>query len=199
LKELTGHYVNYVKQVSPSMQHLLPEELFRLYAVSARYPRELARQVPWTELQPGVYECRRGTDVIRILVPGELPQSTNNALLHLFSAAPEQVKYGAEHYQLRSGETSTLLRRLFEMYKKEGLVMPYTMEDFRRDYVREHLKDLTPEELLEAVPLEKRLEGLSVEDLLKRVPVEKRLEGLSIEEIEAVLKRLKGGDPSTSQ
>ena len=30
LKELTGHYVNYVKQVSPSMQELLPEDLFRL-------------------------------------------------------------------------------------------------------------------------------------------------------------------------
>ena len=33
--------------------------------------------------------------------------------------------------------------------------MPYTMEDFRRDYAREHLKDLTPEEILEAVPVEK--------------------------------------------
>jgi len=30
--------------------------------------------------------------------------------------------------------------------------MPYTMEDFRRDYAKEHLKDLTPDE---------RLEGLS--------------------------------------
>src|SRR5712692_2455901 len=32
LKELTGHYVNYRKQVSPSLQRLLPEEQFRLYA-----------------------------------------------------------------------------------------------------------------------------------------------------------------------
>jgi hypothetical protein len=30
LKELTGHYVNYRKQVSPSLQSLLPEEAFRL-------------------------------------------------------------------------------------------------------------------------------------------------------------------------
>src|SRR5271170_309088 len=42
LKELTGHYVNYRKQVSPSMQDLLPEEQFRLYAVSARFPQNLA-------------------------------------------------------------------------------------------------------------------------------------------------------------
>src|SRR5262249_27511960 len=38
LKELTGHYVNYRKQVSPSLQQLLPEEEFRLYAVCARFP-----------------------------------------------------------------------------------------------------------------------------------------------------------------
>src|SRR5438034_8942594 len=65
LKELTGHYVNYRKQVSPSMQQLLPETDFRLYAVCARFPHNLAGQVAWAELQPGVYECRRGTDVVR--------------------------------------------------------------------------------------------------------------------------------------
>src|SRR5438477_6428829 len=68
LKELTGHYVNYRKQVSPSLQQLLPETDFRLYAVCARFPHNLAGQVAWVELQPGVYECRRGTDVIRVVV-----------------------------------------------------------------------------------------------------------------------------------
>ena len=33
LKELTGHYVNYRKQVSKSLDNLLPEEELRLYAV----------------------------------------------------------------------------------------------------------------------------------------------------------------------
>src|SRR6266699_4454307 len=47
LKELTGHYVNYRKQVSPSLQQLLPEEEFRLYAVCARFPRNLASQSEW--------------------------------------------------------------------------------------------------------------------------------------------------------
>ena len=88
---------------------LLPEAMFRLFAVSARYPRELARQVPWVELQQGVYECRRGTDVFRILVAGELPQSANNALLHLFSASTEQWGYGTRHYRQRSADTSTLI------------------------------------------------------------------------------------------
>jgi hypothetical protein len=30
--------------------------------------------------------------------------------------------------------------------------MPYTMQDFRRDYVKEHLKDFTLEERLRDVP-----------------------------------------------
>src|SRR5688500_9098200 len=35
LKELTGHYVNYRKQLSPGKQPLLPEGAFGLYAVCA--------------------------------------------------------------------------------------------------------------------------------------------------------------------
>src|SRR5437588_3192723 len=42
LKELTGHYVNYRKQVSRAAQPLLPEGAFRLYAVCSRYPQNLA-------------------------------------------------------------------------------------------------------------------------------------------------------------
>jgi hypothetical protein len=141
LKERTGHYVNYRKQVGSPAGELLPEGEFRLFAVTARYPHNLAGQVTWAPVQPGVYECRRGTDVIRVLVLGQLPRSENNALLHLFSASQDQVRYGAEHYRQRSEETSTLLNRLFEQYRKEGVQMPYTMEDFRRDYVKEHLKD----------------------------------------------------------
>lgn len=51
------------------------------------------------------------------------------------------------------------------------MAVPYTMEDFRRDYVKEHLKDLTPEE---------------------------RLEGLLPEEIERYLQRLREVSASSS-
>jgi hypothetical protein len=60
--------------------------------------------------------------------------------------------------------------------------MPYTMAGFRRDYVKEHLPDLTPAE---------RLEGLPLEEILKAVPPEERLKGLSAEEIERYLQRLR--------
>lgn len=36
LKELTGHYVNYRKQLCDRGQPLLPEDQFRLYAVCSR-------------------------------------------------------------------------------------------------------------------------------------------------------------------
>jgi hypothetical protein len=54
-----------------------------------------------------------------------------------------------------------LLDRLFEGYQREGLTMPYTMEDFRREYIKEHLKDLT---------LKERLEGVSAKEVLKVLP-----------------------------
>jgi hypothetical protein len=42
LAELVGHYVNYRKQCSPSLDELLPENDFRLFAVCARFPQNLA-------------------------------------------------------------------------------------------------------------------------------------------------------------
>jgi hypothetical protein len=79
LKELTGHYVNYRKQVS--LDKLLPEEEFRLYAVCSRFPSQLAKGAGWTRLQAGVYECRRGSDAIRVVVLRRLPQTEHNAVL----------------------------------------------------------------------------------------------------------------------
>jgi hypothetical protein len=145
--------------------------------VVAGYPQNLAGQAGLTEVRPGVYDCRRGTDVIRVLVAGQLPRTENNALLHLFSASEEQLRYGRAHFRQYSDETSTLLHRLFEMYQREGIDMSYTMEDFRREYVKDPLKDLTPEE---------RLQGLSLED---------RLKGLTPEERAELLKRLQGEPP----
>src|SRR5262249_44733174 len=84
LKELTGHYVNYRKQVSPAEAALLPETDFHLYAVCSRYPHNLANEVNLQPVRPGVYECRRGSDVIRVIVAGRLPRTEANAMVHLF-------------------------------------------------------------------------------------------------------------------
>jgi hypothetical protein len=197
LKELTGHYVNYRKQLSPGQAPLLPEDQFRLYAVCSRYPHNLAGAVPWEELQPGVYRCRRGTDVVRVVVAGQLPRAEHNALLHLLSASGEQLGYGAGHYRPQSRETSTLLYQLFEGYQQEGIAMPYTMEDFKRDFLKEHFKDffkdLTPAQRREA------LQDLPAEELLGALTPEQRLEGLSAEEIERLLEKRRAERPSRSR
>ena len=94
----------------------------------------------------------------------------------------KKVLSGFDSHTLPLSETSTLLHQLFEGYEREGIAMPYTMADFRRDYVKEHLKDLTPEELLESLPLE---------GLLKALPPEERLKGLQADDIERYLLRLR--------
>src|SRR5437762_11152493 len=68
MKELVGLDVAYRKLVSPSPSDLLPEEQFGLYAVAARFPHNLSGQVPWQKVQAGVYDCRWGTDTIRVIV-----------------------------------------------------------------------------------------------------------------------------------
>jgi hypothetical protein len=168
MKELVGHYVAYRKLVSPSPSGLLPEDRFRLYAVCARFPHNLSGQVPWQRRQAGVYDCRWGTDVVRVVVAGELPRQAHNAPLHLFSASPQLVSFGQGAYRQQSERTSRLLRQLFERFQGEGFTMPFTMEDFEREYIKKHFLQLTPEEqreVLQAMPPEELLGVLSAEQI----------------------------------
>lgn len=165
LDELLGHFVNYRKQVSSARSALLSKNAFRLYGVSTRFPQKLADQVALTQRQAGVYEVRWGTTQLRVIVLREVLQAERNALWLLFSGLREQVAYGATQYQTQATDRSTILNQLFEKYQLEGLNMPYTMEDFRRDYVRDHLDLLTPEEILQRLPMKEVLQQLPVEEL----------------------------------
>lgn len=184
MKELTGADVAYRKLVSPSPSELLPEDQFGLYAVAARFPQNLSGQVPWQKVQKGVYDCQWGTETIRVLVVGELPREPHNAPLHLFSAAPGLVEFGSSAYRRRSEQTSRLLEQLLERLRGEGFAVSFTMEDFNRQYIKEHFPQLPPEEreeVLKALPPEERLAGL---------PLEERLAGLSAEQIRQYLDQL---------
>jgi hypothetical protein len=175
IRELIGSYVAYRKLVSPSPSELLPEDRFRLYAVGARFPHNLAGQVPWQERQAGVYDYRWGLDTIRVIVAGQLPREVHNAPLHLFSASAELVGFAGGAYRRRSEQTSRLLGQLFERLREEGFAMAFTMEDFNRQYIKEHFAQLTPQEQREA------LEGLSPEyrgEVLRSLPPEQRREVL---------------------
>jgi hypothetical protein len=172
LKELTGHYVNYRKQASKPREELLPESEFRLFGICARHPQQLLQVIAHEKTQEGVYDCRRGTDVIRLIVARDLPKKKENSLLHLFSAAQEQVKYAAEHFDLQSPEISSVVNQLFGEYRREGLTMPYTMEDFKREVAFEFLEKMTPEErreYLEQLTPEERLSGLAPKQILQHL------------------------------
>ncbi len=193
VKELIGHYVAYRKLVSRSLAGLLPEDHFRLYAVAARFPHNLSGQVPWQQRRAGVYDCRWGTDTVRVIVAGELGREAHNAPLHLFSASPDLVGFASAVYRRHSEDTSVLLGQLFEGFREEGLTMSFTMEDFRRQYAKEHFADLTAKdrwELLQSLPPEER------HKFLQSLPPEERLAGLSPEQIRQYLDQLTAGRPA---
>jgi hypothetical protein len=172
---------------------LWPEDRFRLYAVSARFPHNLASQAPWQERQAGVYDCRWGPDDVRVVVAGELPREPHNAPLHLFSASPELVGFGGMSYRRRSKNTSAMLEQLLETFQREGFSMSFTMEDFQRQYAREHFGQLTPEE--QRATLE-QLSPERLQEILQALPPEERLAGLSPEQIQEYLERLKSTQPA---
>uniref|UniRef100_UPI004055E7E9 hypothetical protein n=1 Tax=Candidatus Electrothrix sp. TaxID=2170559 RepID=UPI004055E7E9 len=165
LKELTGHYVNYRKQISSSFNDLYPEDQFQLYGVSARYPQKLSAQLELTKVQDGVYDIYRGSDNIRLIVLKEIPHAKHNAIWHLFSGIPGEIEFAARQYRGKTQEISTVLNRLFENYQLEGIPMSYTMEDFKKDYVKEHLGVLSPDEVLQQFSLDDRLKGISLEEI----------------------------------
>ncbi len=196
LWELVGHFVNYRKQASPSLNDLLPVDDFRLFAVCARFPQNLAQQVTLTPLRPGVFEVQGLGLRIRTVVAHQLPLHENNAMLHLFSAREELLRYGREHYRPHSPETSTLLYELFKEYSEEP-----DMPDKLKEYVRESL-----DKILASLPAEKRLAGLSAEERLAGLSVKERLAGLTPEEVirelppetlEALARQLKANGPSS--
>ena len=201
IEELIGHYTNYRKLVSPSLNELLPVEHFQLYAVSTRYPSHLLNgKVSFQEIAQGVFELTWGKRLIRLIVSNRIALEEKNAFWLLFSGKAQGFAYGDEHYHWRHPRERAVLNQLYELYKKEGVVMPYTMEDFNRDFTREHLhllppeerlRGLTPETIFKQFSPEERLKGLPPETVFQQFPPEERLKGLSPEMIEAYLSQLK--------
>jgi hypothetical protein len=204
LDELVGHYVNYRKQISPK-DRLLPEEEFGLYAVSVRFPRELAERVPFQETGvPGVFDVVWGARKIRVVVLGDVSCHPRNAAWELFSLKTEMIRHGVRHYQFRFPEAHRLLCKLYLARKLEGLDMAFSIEEYAREgyqemlqYIledlspeerlrglapEERLRGLAPEERLRGLAPEERLRGLAPEVLLQRIPLEERLRGLASEE-----------------
>jgi hypothetical protein len=94
-----------------------------------------------------------------VIVVNELRQEENNAMLHLFSAREELIRYGQEHYHPYSTSTSTLLYQLLNAYDEDK-----NMHAKMKEFVRE-----TMDELLKKLPPEERLKGLSVDEMIRAI------------------------------
>jgi len=138
---------------------------------------------------------------IRVIVLSRIPSAERNALWELFSAVREKVQDGASHYHWRKTDCSSVVNQLYLMYGTEGLDMPYTIEQFKKDVVLDYLDELPPEdrlkgltveERLKGLPAEERLKGLPAEERLKGLPAKERLKGLPAEVIEAHLRKISG-------
>jgi len=170
MKELVGHSVAYRKLVSRKLPKLIPEERIRLFAISARFPNKLSKEVPWQTVRDGVYDCDWGTDRVRVVVTSQLATTEPNAIMHLFSPSRELLAFGQATYRQRSEKSSHLLKKVLKNWRNEGLAMPFTMQDFMREYMKEELAELPKEkfaDVLADVPIEQRLAGVSKEQLEK--------------------------------
>ena len=172
--ELLGHYVNYRKQISPSMDKLLPESEFRLYGVSTRYPQKFAQQTTLTPIVQGVYDMPWGGQQVRIIVLGQIAETPRNAIWQLFSAEPDHVKYGASHYQWHIQQLSTIVQELYKRYRLEGITMPYTTNDYYAEVTREHINLLTPEERVKDMSPDDIMDLLFSDEILEHVSPEKK-------------------------
>ena len=190
LDELIGHFVNYRKQISPSMDKLLPEDQFRLYAVATRVPRKLAGQAKLSEVQPGVFDVQWGVRVIRVLVLNKMPLTNQNAIWQLFSSTSKGIHFGQQWYRWNIPNISNIIRMLYK-----GIKMTYTVEDFKRDLPKEILgmmsdeyralliEELSADEMIQHLSPGERIKGLSPDERIKGLSTDERIKGLSTDEL----------------
>ena len=182
MDELMGHFVNFRKMISPEKRPL-PYDLFSLYGVTMRFPMNLDAGKDLKQIKRGVYEVQWGLTLVRILVLREMPEEARNAIWQLFSGDPNKVSFGQANFRWKQKDTSTIVRQLYDWYDKvEGLNMPYTMQDYRRDTAQEILTSVTPAEqieILEILTPDQRTAGMSPDQLAKRLTPDQRLDGLS--------------------
>jgi len=197
--ELLGHYVNYRKQSSPSMDKLLPESGFRLYGVSTRYPQKLSQLATFSPVTQGVYDMPWGGQCVRLIVLSQIAEIERNAIWQLFSAEPEHVQFGASHYQWHIQQLSTIVQELYTRYRLEGITMPYTTNDYYAELTRAHLnlltpqermKDLSPEERVKDLLPEERVKDLSPNDIMELLLSDDILKHISPEKKAQILQKL---------
>jgi len=201
IDELTGYYVLFRKIMSED-EKLIPVEDFKLIGVSTRFPRKLSKEEnDFKKIKDGVYQIKRGEHFITIIVLSIIPKEKRNAIWNLFSNNEDHIAYGLEHYGWKRNDLRDFVTRKHEQkLSEEGIIMPYTVEQFKKDVISDLLSELTiedvlknyrPEDVFKNYRPEERLRGLKAKDVLKNYRPEERLRGLKIEEIKEYLNNIK--------
>ncbi|MCZ2206426.1 hypothetical protein, partial [Cylindrospermopsis raciborskii] len=138
----------------------------------------------WKSVSQGVYDIECVGMNVRLIVLSKIPKSANNELWRLFSAKAEVVEEAISHYQesYRNSEYSVLMQQLYEFYLKEKLPMTYTLKQFKKDFVINHLREIPTEEVLKQYSPEE-IKQYSPKDLLKQYSPEEVLKQYSPEEV----------------
>ncbi|OUD12612.1 hypothetical protein [Thioflexithrix psekupsensis] len=184
IDELIGHYVNYRKQESQSLHHLIPVEKIKLFAMCTRYPKSLEQSgLKLEQQQNAVFNLTYGSHQIKVLVLSKMPKAQRNAIWQLFSGTGEGFVYGGQNYNWHSRQDKAILNQLYEFYKQKGAVMPYTMDDFVRDYVSENLHVLSADEVLKRYSPDEVLGHYSPDEVLKQYSSDEVLKHYSPDEV----------------
>ena len=109
-----------------------------------------------------------GVDTIRILVL-QMPEAEQNVVWNLFNGDQKRIATAFQRLQPQLQSYSSLVNKLLNYYGLEGIRMPYTMEDFKREAAEDLLKELTPEQRLAGLSPEALLSHLSPEALLSHL------------------------------
>ncbi len=176
---------------------LLPAADFRSYAVATHFPRKLVKQLPpgscQRHEQPGIYTLRAGTREVRLIVINALRDLPHNAPWRLFCSNKAQQRAALQQYHPHSEIGLHLYSVLAHHLLGDG-TMAHTFEDMQREaheWLKESIRKLDPDEVLQCYAPEERLKGLDPDLVLNRYDPEDRLKGLEPED------RLKGLDPAT--
>lgn len=183
LRELIAHGIGFQKYQETLQPGPLEPHALSLVMVSARHPQALARKLPFTKQGQGIYTIHYGLVSIRLLVTSRLRMVPQNAPLLAVSGQPKRIAYAASILSEETDIARGMLARALKQYKLEGLEMPYTLEDAKRELIDFYVSEATPEQRLKGLPPEELSKRLSPEQRLKGLQPEQRLKGLTQQQL----------------
>ena len=173
--ELLEYWISYAKETwSDKWDTTItpPAKDWRLYAVATVKPNWLRpdKHGNQRQIMDGIYEVDGFDLTIRVIVPREVVLIPRNSMWHVFSGIEDRVAFGMRHYEFHDGGLYNVLNVLAENYEMEGIEMPYTIEDFKRDSINDMIEKHGLAEVLQHVSPADRVSGLSLEDRLEGLP-----------------------------